>query len=213
MKVRKVIVFDLDDTLIKELDYVYSAYREIANYLDPGDFHLWQQMVSLYHNGSNVFQFLCEKYRGTTISDLLIMYRLHKPVLKIAAEDIALLHDFKMQGHILGLISDGRSITQRNKIRAAGIENLFDKIVISDEFGSCKPSRANFLAFDKWSLDKFYIADNTSKDFIAANELGWTTICLLDDGRNIHTQDFSLSKEYLPSKRIQNLTELRKLIY
>jgi putative hydrolase of the HAD superfamily len=53
-----------------------------------------------------------------------------------------------------------------------------------------------------------YIADNTQKDFVTPNKLGWTTICLLDNGHNIHKQNFELSKEYLPQFRINSFEEI-----
>lgn len=31
---RKIIVFDLDDTLYKEVDFLKSAYQEIASWLE-----------------------------------------------------------------------------------------------------------------------------------------------------------------------------------
>jgi len=54
----------------------------------------------------------------------------------------------------------------------------------------------------------YYIGDNPEKDFIAPNELGWTSICLLDDGKNIHKQNFNVSEEFLPKYRIKNIVEL-----
>lgn len=55
--------------------------------------------------------------------------------------------------------------------------------------------------------DFTYVGDIPQKDFLAPNSLGWNTICLLD-GQNIHKQDFSLPKEYLPKVRINSLYEI-----
>ena len=30
----KIFIFDLDDTLYKEIDFLYSAYREIAGWIE-----------------------------------------------------------------------------------------------------------------------------------------------------------------------------------
>ncbi|WP_368336625.1 hypothetical protein [Parabacteroides merdae] len=65
---------------------------------------------------------------------------------------------------------------------------------------------------DKYADAEFvYIGDNLRKDFITPNKLGWKTICLLDDGRNIHRQDFSCPEEYLPNVKIHTLKELLSL--
>ena len=65
---------------------------------------------------------------------------------------------------------------------------------------------------DKYADAEFvYIGDNLRKDFITPNKLGWKTICLLDDGRNIHRQDSSCPEEYLPNVKIHTLKELLSL--
>lgn len=58
----------------------------------------------------------------------------------------------------------------------------------------------------------YYVGDNTEKDFLAPNDLGWTTVCLLDDGRNIHKQDFVVVDGYLAKYKIKNIVELLKVI-
>ncbi len=54
----------------------------------------------------------------------------------------------------------------------------------------------------------FYIADNPRKDFITPNRLGWTTICLLDRGQNVHSQNFDISSKYLPHFLINSFDEI-----
>ena len=57
-------------------------------------------------------------------------------------------------------------------------------------------------------LDFIYVGDNTAKDFLYPNQHGWKTVCLLDDGQNIHKQSFDLAPEYRPQAIIHNLLEL-----
>ncbi len=62
---------------------------------------------------------------------------------------------------------------------------------------------------DMPAAEYVYVGDNPKKDFIAPNSLGWLTIGLRDDGRNIHKQDLSnLDPEQLPSLWIESLEEL-----
>lgn len=65
---------------------------------------------------------------------------------------------------------------------------------------------------EEQACEYFYIADNVKKDFITPNKLGWTTVCLLDSGKNIHPQNFNISEEYLPKFRINKIIELKILI-
>ena len=74
-----VIVFDLDDTLYNELDYLKSAYKAIALFLDPSDWKLlYSKMFSLYRSKINVFEFVANAY-NTEIQILIELYRDHLP--------------------------------------------------------------------------------------------------------------------------------------
>ncbi len=207
------IVFDLDDTIIKEIDFLKSAFQEIARFVDAKNFDLFHQMLNWYYDSQNVFQNIQMQYAAIQIQDLKNIYRNHCPDFDSKSKNKQLLINLKQKGHFLGLITDGFSITQRNKLKALDIENLFDLIVISEEFGSEKPDLRNFEVFEHLETDEFfYVGDNVSKDFIAPNQLGWQTICLLDDGQNIHKQDFEKDAVYLPQFKIKNLTEIINII-
>ena len=88
-----------------------------------------------------------------------------------------------------------------------------EDVVISEEFGSEKPCEANYLYFEKKYPDyRFtYIADNLKKDFVAPNRLGWRTVCLKDDGRNIHSQNIEIAEVQKPQFIIDKLTDLIKV--
>lgn len=213
MKV-KYIIFDLDDTLMYEIDYLKSAYREIASIVDEkNQERLYEDMFSRYERGENVFEFLNVQYSKFEIKDLLEIYRNHFPNVHLNDHAEELLLNLKNQGYKIGLITDGRAVTQRNKLKALRVEAIFDKIIVSEEFGSTKPDQRNYCAFIEEGIDDYYyIADNPKKDFITPNRLGWISICLLDNGQNIHSQDFELEDGYLPQYRIKNLNEVSKLI-
>ena len=223
----KVICFDLDDTLYKEIDYLKSAFQDIAQYAashcgggsDSVKFlaiKAYNRMLEAYQEGLNAFDEL-NRFLGLElpISDYLYIYRNHKPTINLSKEVTNTLDALKRDRIQLGLITDGRSVQQRNKIDALGlkcwIEN--DDIIISEEFGSEKPALANFEYFMKrypGCSDFLYVGDNPDKDFIAPNTLGWETICLRDDGRNIHKQDFSaVSNEAMPNKMVMNISMLK----
>lgn len=213
----KIFVFDLDDTLYKEIDFLHSAYREIAQWVEL-KFSLndiYPFMLRVYENKLDVFSLLIRTYDlPLKKGDLLDMYRLHFPIICLDGDIENVLNVLSLN-YRLGMITDGRSITQRNKYRALELGRFIDgnDLVISEEFGSEKPSEKNFLFFqDKYiNTDFFYIGDNLRKDFITPNRLGWTTICLIDDGRNIHRQDFSCPEVYLPQFAINTLKDLLSL--
>ena len=145
----KVFVFDLDDTLYKEIDFLKSGYKKIAMILNKNNNnHLFNQMLSLYRSGINVFDELMINY-NVSKEFLLDIYRFHIPDIKLKNDTFKLLDRLKKERVTIGLITDGRSNTQRNKLKALKIEDLFDDIIISEEFGSSKINERNFLFFHK----------------------------------------------------------------
>jgi len=211
---KKVIVFDLDDTLYKEIDFLKSAYKEIASIVDKDHCEtLYDNMISNYYKGENVFKLVSEIYPTYSIERLLKIYRGHYPSISLSNEEWNVLLKLKTEA-ITGLITDGRSSTQRNKIKALGLENYFDKIVISEEIGYSKPDIRLFNEFKKYDVSQYYyVANDTRKDFVTPNKIGWITICLIDvNNQNIQKQDFSLSEYYLPQIKIKTLNALLNII-
>ena len=207
----KTIVFDLDDTLIKEIDYLKSAFMEISRIVNSEDENLFQQMMNWYFKKENVFQNLVDLYPNNNIMSLRTVYRNHFPDFDSNTKVKEFLVELKERGFVLGLITDGYKVTQRNKIKALDIELLFDLIIISEEFGSEKPNLKNYEIFHQFDTGEYYyIGDNVNKDFITPNSLGWKTVCLIDNGSNIHKQDFEKDILYLPQISILNLLELNK---
>ena len=198
MQKSRVVVFDLDDTLYKEQDYLHSAYRDIAARIESryGLEGVFGQMLRWWHEGENVFQHLIDAYGlDMTVDDLLTVYRSHVPAIRLDEETKHLL-DYLHQIAVIGLITDGRSLTQRHKIEALGLSAYMDEedILISEETGFEKPSEVpyrHFMARYPACTYYYYIGDNPAKDFVAPERLGWTSICLLDDGRNIHPQELA----------------------
>ncbi|RZJ66066.1 MAG: HAD family hydrolase [Flavobacterium sp.] len=205
----KTIVFDLDDTLALEMDYLKSAFKAIASELDAGNELLFHEMLEWQRSKQNVFALLKQRFDLDGIDDLRNIYRNHIPDFSHLVHVREMLSELKSNGHFLGLITDGYSVTQRNKLRALQIEELFDLIVISEEFGSEKPHENNYRAFERFGTrDYIYVGDNTAKDFVTPNRLGWKTVCVEDSGHNIHMQDFNRDLIYLPTTRIKSLEQL-----
>ena len=207
-----VVVFDLDDTLYKEVDYVKSAFCFIAGKLNcPKAIDiLWRS----FQRGDNAFE-NCNRELNLSISlpQYLEWYRYHEPSIILEKSVISFLDFLKNSGCILGIITDGRAKTQMNKFEALNLSRWIKRedVIISETFGSSKPSEANYRYFmDRFGDDNtfFYIGDNLEKDFLAPNRLKWETICLLDDGRNIHKQNFDKEIEYLPKRCIRDFSNV-----
>lgn len=206
-----IIVFDLDDTLYNELDYLKSAYRHISQHLEPKDWKtLYVSIFSLYRSKENVFDILTSKY-SIDHKTLLDMYRYHLPQITLFNGVLDVIKTIKNKNGKIGIITDGRSRTQRAKIKALGILDFIDKIIISDEVGTEKPEQANFKAIETSisGNNYWYIADNLKKDFVSPNSLGWKTVGLIDNGKNIHYESHRyLGNEHKPQEFILSFNEI-----
>lgn len=205
-----VVVFDLDDTLYPERAFVRSGFRAVARFIE-------QQCAVCVHerirelaaaNGDPFGSLIAEFRLPLSTSQLLEVYRTHIPELKLAAEVEELLTSLRATGHSVGIMTDGRSITQRNKIRALGLDEWVDEILISEEFGSAKPAERNYRYFEGRFLRRklTYVGNDPTKDFVTANRLEWQTICILDPGDHIHSQPFDrVTAEALPQCVMERL--------
>lgn len=208
---RTVIVFDLDDTLYNEMDYLRSAYASIAQKLDPDEWHqLFSRMFSLFRSKEDVFEFVSKKYDAEK-SELIATYRSHVPKLKMFDGALDIMDRIKEKGGKIGIITDGRKSTQTIKLKALGILPLVDKIVISEEIGSEKPDERNYRIIEEAfpECNYLYMADNLRKDFISPNILGWNSIGLVDNGFNMHYDGhLYFNKERRPKSFVTSFKEI-----
>ena len=194
------VVFDLDDTLYAERDYVLSGYGAVSEHLsdDParGDElrrWLWDRFLDGRTEGA--FNALDEHFSlglgDPQITALVLIYRDHHPHITPRSGIPALLNKLH-RTYRLGIISDGFLPAQKLKLDALGIAQYFDSVIFTESLGrkSWKPSPDGFEILRKElqldAADCTYVADNPSKDFAAPNALGWRTIQLLLDGQ-IHS--------------------------
>lgn len=204
----KIFVFDLDDTLYSERDFENSGIQFVYDNLNIKHISL----ETILNNRNNWIELIIDGVENPiTKQTVLNIYRNHFPTIQLYNDSKVFLEKLLMQGNEMFLITDGRSITQRNKLRALGVESYFKNIIISEEVNSEKPSEFNFrmvMENDNQAENYIYIADNPNKDFITPNKLGWTSICLLDRGQNVHKQNFNISSEYLPLFSISSFEEI-----
>jgi putative hydrolase of the HAD superfamily len=212
-----VIVFDLDDTLYKERDYVKSGTEAVlqllldTNILSQKTVHTFVADVD-YSTG--VIDRLCQHFNfDAKLKEALIWcYRLHEPQIKLEPETVTVLAWAKEFAAAIAIITDGRSVTQRLKLRALGLSHI--KAFVSDEHLNGKPEPEMFLKVQEaWPNCRYaYIADNLDKDFLAPNKLGWITVGLLDDGRNIRRTNSNDSvKQHIDLQPMVWISDLRAI--
>ena len=172
-----VIVFDLDDTLYDEIDFVKSGFKEISKYLQDDKCYDFM-LDEFYKNGSGkVFNKLIENFDlDIPLQKLIEIYKFHKPDINLSKDSIELLKF--AQNYKMVLISDGHYITQKNKFDILGLDKYIDYSIFTDFYHTKKPQLKPFeMVIKKCPNESYiYISDNPKKDFIAPNRLGWSSI-------------------------------------
>lgn len=219
------IAFDLDDTLYKEKDFVESGRNAVAEAIAKATCTDAATLRRVMAEGADAFDALLDflaskRISDYTIAEVLDIYRSHKPDISLDAEAEATLTELHRRGTDIALITDGRSLTQRNKIEALGLYRFFapDRIHISGETGADKHTPLAYMNVANSAVTPrrlVYVGDNPAKDFVNANLAGWTTVMLRDSRRiNVHQQNLrNVPSNYRPRIVIDRLTEILKLIH
>ncbi len=219
----KALVFDLDDTLYYEKEYVFGAFKEVAYYLGnkygKSEEELYIRMKDILEisGRGKIFNIICaENNFKEDIEDLVEIYRNSKPKLELYDDSKEFLIWAREIGYKLGVITDGCSKVQWSKIEALKVEQLVDKVIVTDDLGKefwkpHKKSYINMMNYFNINVNEgIYIGDNPNKDFIGAKQLGMKTIRIIRENGD-HIKTF-LDKEYEADSNITNFIELRTLL-
>lgn len=179
----KAVIFDLDDTLISERQYIESGYRHISNLLcttfNQDQKHIYKMLIKLFNQShKNVFNRLFEQlgvsYTSETIMELVDEYRNHFPRIEFFADVLPCLESLEQINIKTGIITDGYANAQRQKLKAVGAYDIFNEIIITDDLGReyWKPHPKAFEIIKEKLEVEFseiiYIGDNPEKDFYIA---------------------------------------------
>lgn len=181
----KAVIFDLDDTLYSEKEYVRSGYNKIAQ-LFPYFIDMEEKLWSVFINGGKAIDEVLSEYNALSeenIKKCLDVYHFQDPDIHMYYGVEQMLTRLRKKGLLIGMITDGRPEGQRAKIKALKIESLFDIIIITDELGGASFRKPNEKAFvlmcSKLGAsygETVYVGDNINKDFVAPEKLGMKSI-------------------------------------
>jgi len=222
----QVLVFDLDDTLYLEQDFVLSGFEAVAVFLQRKGVEGFAEIATeLFFQGQrgDIFDRALEEMgldssalnqKAVSVERLVGIYRDHKPSIALLPDARFALDQYQ-SGTKRALLSDGYRAVQQNKVDALGIQTDFQAIFLTDTWGrSCwKPAHCAYekveLYFDVAGDNCLYISDNPSKDFIAPNQRGWDTIRVVRD-KGIY-RDAETAKGGEPRVIIESLYELSRI--
>ena len=190
----KGVIFDLDDTLYSEKQYVKSGFCAVGEYLDKNN--AAEKLWSCFEAGKHAIDtYLEEIGLIDKREECLQIYRRHLPRISLYDGVARLITELKNRGIKVGIITDGRPDGQKNKIAALGLKEKVDDIIITDELGGEQFRKPCDIAFRimqrKWMLpfeQMIYVGDNANKDFHAPKQLGMQWV-LINNGDGIYETD------------------------
>ena len=188
---KRVIVFDLDDTLYPERSYVESGFKAVAHYLSERfgilEYESFKFMSDELVNGrGNIFDKLLVKeniYNAGLVKKCLSVYRLHKPDITLDSDAIDCLN--RLSDYPKYIITDGNKIVQHNKLVALGLYALVKKCFVTHRYGKHRSKPSPFCMQRICKIEKInppqalYIGDNPKKDFVGLKPLGFKTVRIL----------------------------------
>lgn len=190
------VLLDLDDTLIREHDFVMSGYAAVARDLAPTlkvpEHRLLDDLVRIYDGPgrSRAFDTLLGPYERTDLVQRCIQtYREHTPRISLIPSAEAFLSQVLDRVKV-GVVTDGPLVMQEAKVTALGLRERGVEVVCTDALGgraAWKPSPAGLLKvltrLGSQPERAVYIADNPHKDFIATARAGVHSVRLRQPGQ------------------------------
>lgn len=215
---RTVVVFDLDDTLYPEADYVDSGVRHVCaqiNSLCGIDCYEIIQAQRMQDANLDWLALACQLtgLKSTVKESLLWMYRLHVPAISLSENCSRSLDKIRLAALAVAVLTDGRTVTQKFKLASLGLSHY--PAYVSEDYGSLKPAPDRFQAIQKdFPAEQYvYVADNVEKDFLGCKPLGWISVGMRGNGRNIYSQSTqNLPDSALPAYWVSSWEELMELL-
>ncbi len=197
----KAVIFDLDDTLYSEKEYVKSGFKKVAETIGNDVVATEKQLWQAFENGENAIDSVLRAnnlYTEDLKNKCVNEYRNQIPDIHLFDGVVEVLTTLKQKGIKTGIITDGRPFGQRAKLKALGLENLVDEIIITDELGGInfrKPDDISFRIMQKRFNVNFgeimYLGDNLNKDFIAPLQLGMQVGCFENKDGLYYNEDLN----------------------
>jgi putative hydrolase of the HAD superfamily len=183
----RCVVFDVDDTLYLERDYVRSGFQAVGERVrerfDVPDFSA--RAWAAFQSGARgtIFDQVIEDLGldRAVIPSLVSVYRSHRPAIELLPDARGCLARFL--GRLpVAVVTDGPIDSQRAKVAALGLGPGLAAMVFTAELGDGlgKPHPRAFQMVEQRTgcvgPEYAYVADNPAKDFEGPRSLGWATV-------------------------------------
>jgi putative hydrolase of the HAD superfamily len=183
----EAVFFDVDDTLVDFDTAARAAFHAVFG--ESADYAAWITLSRQWYPRHPKELSWADMRVGRTAAFLQTLGRADDPDgiearrLGMAAAACRLFPDaadclgaLRRSGRELGVITNSESVHQRAKLRAVGLGDAFDAVVISGEVGVAKPERAIFehacAAVGVAPQAALHVGDRLDLDALGASEAG-----------------------------------------
>ena len=217
----KGVIFDLDDTLYPERQYILRGFQAVSEYVRTlHNINLYDTLVACYQEGrrDDVISAALARH-FSVVDDLFVrrvafVFRLHQPRLSLFDDARIALATCQAFGVRTGILTGGHSSVQRRKIAALEVEPLVDSVIYSGELkdhGNGRHAEDPFwvmsLEFGLDLADILYVADNPAADFLVPRKLGMGTVRIRRAGAE-HSHAEAPTSDHEPEATITSLDRL-----
>lgn len=177
----KVFVFDLDDTIYDETEFLFSAYRFISDYIagKSGEKAVKYETFLIHSfktfGREKLFDRLIADFQlcdVVTVEELLQLLRSHKVPLTIHEKVLSFLRKLIREDKQIFILTNGHPVQQRNKIQGLGLSRILPgiKIIYANEYEP-KPSPYcinRIIEHDKVSRSEILVIGDSETDRLTA---------------------------------------------
>ena len=228
----KAAIFDLDHTLFDRYATLRSIVHNTPNALMPFKEDIPRDIIADYfvYNDKHYIHYGWDKMydefslQGALKDGVEKKDFFEKHIIPIYMREAILfpftiptLQKIRDMGIIVGLITNGVHELQYKKLEMLGITDMFDEIIVSEDFGVHKPDTSIFEEMSRRlnisPENMLYIGDNPINDIEPSRRVGYTPVwikttgCWIDD--NIELPEFQADTIEAVPKIIEKLNKLK----
>ena len=223
----KAVLFDIDDTLFDSTTLAKMARTNaIKAMIECGlpirnvqkGYSLLMKIVEKY--GSNYDEHFdrlleavgCSRNPKIIAAGIVAYHDTKLGYIKPNPDVIPTLIALRDKGCKLGIVSNGRSVKQWEKLIRLGLHHFFDTVIISEDVGSEKPHFKIFkVAIEELGVkpeETVYVGEDPETDVLGANAAGLISVRLVRQ----KCREPILNKSMQPKFTIKKISELLSIL-
>lgn len=221
----RAVVFDLDDTLFDQKDWIFRKLAmtwDVERALLPERTKFLTLALRIVEEGnrSKLFDALCQELKLGELerSRLINTYRAVQPDNCVLYQDAKpSLSQLRLLGYRLGLITDNPPTSQRLKLERAELASYFDAILLTGELNLSKPDPRAFQEIARRLQlepdDLVMVGDNLFRDSWGALDSGFKHAFHIQRPGSFFNFSQKLAVQVMSMTRCTVVQDLRELFW